>query len=176
LRLELSTEKTLVTPVTAPLRFLGHHVRVRVHPSRRKLVSTAVIPKDRSQRLRERIKGMFRASTLQSTLANRLRLLNPVLRGWCNFYRHAWGAKRVFAALDHYVWWTIFRWLKKKHSRAATELLDKQYGWRKPGRRGLRWKDGDARPFECERVRVQQFKLGWLKPPAFAITDGEPGA
>jgi hypothetical protein len=38
-----------------------------------------------------------------------------MLRGWCNFYRHAWGAKHVFSAIDHYVWWTIFRWLKKKH-------------------------------------------------------------
>lgn len=23
---------------------------------------------------------------------------------WGNFYRHAWGAKRVFTAIDHYVW------------------------------------------------------------------------
>jgi hypothetical protein len=48
LSLELSEAKTLVTPVTEPMRFLGHHIRVRRHPSRRKMVSTAVIPKARS--------------------------------------------------------------------------------------------------------------------------------
>jgi hypothetical protein len=40
LGLELSEAKTLVTPVTEPMRFLGHHIRVRRHPSRRKMGST----------------------------------------------------------------------------------------------------------------------------------------
>jgi len=31
----------------------------------------------------------------------------------------AWGAKHVFSAVDHYVWWPIYRWLRKKHVRAA---------------------------------------------------------
>ncbi len=46
LHLELSDAKTLVTPVTTTMRFLGHHVRVREHPTSGRLVSTAVIPKD----------------------------------------------------------------------------------------------------------------------------------
>ena len=33
LGLSLSPEKTLVTPVTSAMRFLGHHLRVRPHPS-----------------------------------------------------------------------------------------------------------------------------------------------
>jgi RNA-directed DNA polymerase len=176
LNLDLSESKTLVTPVTSPLRFLGHHVRVRRHPGHGRWVSTAVVPKDRSHMLRERIKDMFRRPTIQLSLESRLRLLNPILRGWCNFYRYAWGAKRVFDSIDHYVWWTIYRWLRKKHPAAPIRVLRKRYGWTKPGRGGLRWKDGDIRPFELAPTRVQHFKLGWLKPPAFAVTDGEPGA
>ena len=88
LTLELSESKTLITSVRTPLRFLGHHVRVRHHPSHGRLVSTCVIPKERSHRLRERIKDMFRRSTVQSSLADRLRMLNPVLRGWCNVIVH----------------------------------------------------------------------------------------
>jgi group II intron reverse transcriptase/maturase len=176
LTLELSESKTLVTSVMAPLRFLGHHVRVRHHPSHGRLVSSAVIPKERSHRLRERIKDIFRRSTIQSSLAERLRMLNPVLRGWCNFYRYAWGAKRVFGSIDHYVRWTIYRWLRKKHPDTPIKELLRQYGWRKPGRRGIKWRDGEVRPFELSRTRVQPFRLGWLKPPAFATTDGEPGA
>lgn len=176
LSLELSEAKTLVTPVTTPLRFLGHHVRVRAHPRHGQLVSTAVIPKDRSHLLRERIKDLFRRSTTGSTLESQLKLLNPILRGWCNFYRHAWGAKRVFSQIDHYVWWTIYRWLRKKHPTWSKRKLGTRYGWRKPGRRSLRWQDGGTRPFEMARMQVHPFRFAWLKPANFAIADGEPGA
>jgi group II intron reverse transcriptase/maturase len=173
LNLELSEAKTLVTPVTEKMRFLGHHVRVRVHPTNGRLVSTAVIPKDRSHRLRELIKDHFRESTAGRSLGERLNLLNPVLRGWGNFYRHAWGAKHVFDSLDHYVWWTIFRWLKKKHERAPWKFLQAKYGWRKPGGRTVRWRDEKVVPYELALVPVEHFKLGWLKPPDFASTSME---
>lgn len=100
LALMLSPEKTLVTPVTSTLRFLGHHLRVRRHPLRRNLTPRLVIPKDRSQRLRRTIERIFDRRTITETLADRLRVLNPVPRGWGYFYRHAWGAKRVFATID----------------------------------------------------------------------------
>jgi hypothetical protein len=174
--LELSEAKTLVTPVTKTLRFLGHHIRVRAHPTHGRLASAVVIPKDRSHRLRERIKDILARSTIQSSLADRLRLLNPILRGWCNFYRYAWGAKHVFYGLDHYVWWTILRWLRKKHPTTTMKVLCRRYGWRKSGRGALRWGDGDVRPFQLGGTPVHRFKLGWLKPPAFAIAEGEPGA
>jgi group II intron reverse transcriptase/maturase len=119
LSLELSETKTSVTSVTKPIPFLGHHVRVRVHPRTEKLVSTVVVPKDRGHRLRERVKAFLGCSTTWDTLESRLKLLNPILRGWCNFYRHAWGAKKVFAGLDYYVWWAVLRWLQKKHPQRS---------------------------------------------------------
>lgn len=177
LNLELSDAKTLVTPVTRPLRFLGHHVRVRIHPTNRRLVSTSVVPRERSQRLRERIKALFRCRSTGQALAERLRELNWMLRGWAYFYRHAWGAKRVFASLDNYVWWTILRWLKKKHSGVSMDRLARRYGLRQYKGRGLRWQDGGVVPFATATVRVRPFKLGWLKPPCYATKlCGEPGA
>jgi RNA-directed DNA polymerase len=168
LGLELSERKTLVTPVTDAMRFLGHQVRVRRHPGHRRMVSTALIPKDRSKQLRQRIKDLFRRETVGRSLEDRLQKLNPMLRGWCNFYRHAWGAKRIFAALDHYLWWTILRWLRKKHPHASMRSLRNRYGWRKPGGRALRWRDGAAVPFEAALVPVRHFELGWQKAPSFA--------
>jgi RNA-directed DNA polymerase len=172
LNLELSEAKTLVTSVMQPMRFLGHHVRVRAHPTNGKLVSTAVIPKDRSQRLRDAIKVRFKKTTDQSLQAV-LTSLNPLLRGWSYFYRHAWGAKHVFNALDNYVWWTIYRWLRKKHRRVSMARLRARYGWSLPGRRGLRWRDGDQTPFEMAHVRVGRFRTGWLITPDFASTSAE---
>lgn len=173
LQLELSETKTLVSPVTERLRFLGHHVCVRMHPVRKRLVGTAVIPKDRSQRIRERIKAHFGRGTTNRSLEERLSELNPVLRGWSNFYRHAWGAKHVFCFLDYYLWWTILRWLKKKHKNASMKFLRTRYGHRKAGQRNTQWKDGEVVPFSLARVAVERYRLGWLKPPDFAVKSME---
>ena len=174
LGLELSETKTLVTPVANCMRFLGHHVRVRRHPEHQRMVSACVIPKSRSLLMRERVKHLFEKGTTHRTLGDQLQQLNPMLRGWANYYRHAWGAKKVFSFLDHYVWCTIDRWLKKKH-RISTKRLANRYGWRKPGGRAVRWKDGNTRVFETSTVRVEQYKLGWINN-YFGRVDGEPGA
>lgn len=177
LGLELSEEKTLVTSVTKPMLFLGYHVFVRRHPDHGRMVSTTVIPKERSQRLRRRVKRFFRRHNVGKSLGDQLRALNPVLRGWCNFYRHAWGAKKVLHGLDNYVWWTIYRWLRKKHRGASARSLKARYGLtQKTGARTTKWHDGSTVLVEMSRVTVEPYRLAWARPPHFAIHHGEPGA
>lgn len=172
LNLELSEAKTAITPVTSPMRFLGHHVRVQRSPMYG-WNSKCVIPKERSKRLRSLVRGHFRGDTRNATLKKRLDLLNPTLRGWSNYYRHAWGAKRVFATLDSHVWWTIRRWLTAKHTKVGMRRLYAQYGWRKPGGRTWRWRDGSTVPFEMVRQRVERYRHAWMKTPDFASTSRE---
>jgi RNA-directed DNA polymerase len=171
--LTLSPEKTLVTPVTSTLRFLGHHLRVRRHPTRRHLTSRLVILKDRSQRLRRSIELTFDRSTITETLESRLERINPILRGWGNFYRHAWGAKRVFIAIDNYVWWTIKRWLRKKHPRSGMDVIASQYGWHVPRQKALRWRDGDTVPVPLAAIRVVRYWQGTDPGPHYASTSRE---
>ena len=168
LGLELSEEKTLVTPVTETMRFLGHHIKVRRHPGHGRWVSTALIPRDRSQRLRRTVKQFFSRATTGRTLEERLQEINRVLRGWGYFYRHAWGAKRIFSAIDHHVWWTILRWLRKKHRVQTDKLIKKRYGWRKPRGRMIRWHDGKTKCFAVASLRVLPYSLAWQKAPYFA--------
>jgi RNA-directed DNA polymerase len=120
LNLELSDAKTAVTPVTSPMRFLGHHVRVQRSPIYG-WCSKCVIPKDRSKRLRSLVRRHFARDTQCASLDKRLGLLNPMLRGWSTYYRHTWGAKRVFANLDRHVWWTIRRWLEPNTRGSACD-------------------------------------------------------
>jgi hypothetical protein len=168
LGLTLSPEKTLVTQVTNTMRFLGHHLRVRRRPTTRRLVPRLVVPRDCSVRLRRTIHGIFDRKTLCESLESRLRLLNPVLRGWGNCYRHAWGAKRVFAAIDHHVWWTLLRWLRKKHPDARQHDLNARYGWRKPRQRMLRWGDGTMVPMALASIRVVRYAPGADPGPTYA--------
>jgi group II intron reverse transcriptase/maturase len=176
LGLDLAEAKTLVTPVTKPMSFLGHHVLVRRHPGHGRQVSASLVPKERSQRFRKKIKQLFKKASTGSSLPDLLRRLNPMLRGWANFYRHAWGAKKVFTFLDHYAWWTIARWLQKKH-RISLKRLVPRYAKRSAGGRGMRWSDGGVTLFETASVRVEQYKLGWMHEPYFAThMEGKPGA
>jgi RNA-directed DNA polymerase len=171
LGLELSEEKTLVTPVTERMNFLGHRIVVRPHPCDGRMVVTNLVPKEASHRFRETIKQMFQRHTLHLSLANRLRVLNPMLRGWGNYYRHAWGAKKVLNAIDYYVWSLILRWLCKKHRRRVDYIV-RRYRRRPSGASGG-WQDGDVVLFNIRSISVRPFQHGWLRTPDFASTSME---
>jgi RNA-directed DNA polymerase len=47
-------------------------------------------------------------------LADLLRRLNPVLQGWCTYFRHG-VSKRTFGDVDHFAFWRVVGWLKKRH-------------------------------------------------------------
>lgn len=175
LGLELAERKTLVTPVTRSLRFLGHHIRVR-NGRHGSPIAAAAIPKDRCQRLREIIKDLFHRSTIGGTLRERIAQLNPRIRGWAYFFRHARGAKYVFCAIDHYIWWTILRWLKKKHPGQSMKRLVAKYSWRKSGGKAIRWQDGGLKLFEVSSIATGPYRLQWERPPEYAKIYGKPGA
>ena len=176
LGLELSETKTLITPVTKTFAFLGHHVCVRHSRGFKRMACVTLIPKERSHRLRERIKRLCRNSTEQS-LHDLLRGLNWLLRGWSAFYRHAWGAKRVFGSLDYYAWWTVFRWLRKKHQHTSVKRLKALYPPSKePGTRRGQWHHDGVTLFVTGRTKVEPYRLAWARPPHYAIHHGEPGA
>jgi hypothetical protein len=103
-----------------------------------------------------------------ASLDKRLELLNPLLRGWSTYYRHAWGAKRVFAQWDRHVWGTIRRWLRAKQAGIGMRRIYTRYGWRKPGGRTWRWRDGGTIPFEMVSRRVQRYRHAWMKTPVKA--------
>jgi len=147
--LELSEQKTVITHIQDGFNFLGHTVR-------RYGDKLLTIPKESNVKsLREKIR-----LCLQSTLAlgqkALIRKLNPILRGWANFYRHA-AAKATFDKLDHYVHWRIWRWTKRRHSnKSAQWRKDKYYsaagdGW-KFSVRYLRKSDGKLKVMQLYRL------------------------
>jgi hypothetical protein len=172
LNLELAEAKTLITPVTEPIRFLGFHFRVQRHPVYG-WTSKVFIPKDKSRSLRRSIKLVFRRSTIHRSLENRLAELNPIIRGWAYFYRYATGAKRVFSDIDNNVWHTIYRWLRKKHPKSNMGKLYKRYARRVSGKRSLKWHDGNVEPFKLASVHVCRYRSYWDSRPNFASTPVE---
>ena len=69
--------------------------------------------------------------TRHRQLAELLRRLNPVLRGWCNYFRHGVSA-RSFSYIDHYAFGRVLRWLRKRHAGLNLHTLVRRYlpAWR----------------------------------------------
>ena len=112
--LRLSVEKSRACHIDEGFDFLGFRIQRRrwtgrigkravyTWPSKRSLA--AVIAKVRTLTRRAR----------HRTLADLLHAINPVLRGWCSYFCHG-ASKRVFGYLDHFTWWRIANWLRKRH-------------------------------------------------------------
>ena len=67
---------------------------------------------------------------LNLPLADLLRRLNQVLRGWTNYFRHG-VSKRTFGYLRSFVWQRVVSWLRRKYRRANWEQLRRRHllGW-----------------------------------------------
>ena len=114
--LELSEQKTVITPIQDGFNFLGHTVRKYKN---KLLIKPA---QNRVQELQAKIK-----QTIQSSLAlsqeGLIRKLNPLLRGWANYFRNA-ASKRTFSAVDMYLFQQLWQWAKRRHPT-------KSAGWKR---------------------------------------------
>ena len=117
--LELSEQKTVITHITQGFDFLGHTVRKFGN----KLLTYPA--KSSVQRLQEKIRLCIQ-SALGLGPEVLLGKLNPMLRGWANYYRHA-AAKRTFQRLDHDVFWQLLRWAKRRHPAQSATWRKRKY-------------------------------------------------
>ena len=128
--LRLSEEKTRVCHIDEGFDFLGWRIQRRAWRSRTGKMAVYTYPSKKSL---ASIKGKVRRLTRRArhrTLADLLRRLNPVLRGWCTYFRHG-VTKRTFGYIDHFAFWRVVGWLKKRHSGLNMHTLVRRYlpGW-----------------------------------------------
>jgi RNA-directed DNA polymerase len=140
MRLTLSPEKTAITHVDDGFDFLGFRIQRRPRPGR--LPAAYSFPSKRAFReIKHRIKELTKQGTTSLSLNEIVHALNPILRGWTSYHRHA-VAKRCFNYLDHYLWWRIVLWLRKKHPRLTWGQVKRRYwgrDWTSPDGTRLHW-------------------------------------
>lgn len=133
LGLRLSVEKSRVCHLDEGFDFLGFRIQRRrkrgtnrmhvyTYPSKTALLS--ITAKVRALTTRARHHG----------LADLLGRLNPVLRGWCAYFRHG-VSKSTFAYLNAYAWQRVTRWLRKRHKRITWTELYRRFLTSRPGNR-----------------------------------------
>ncbi|MBN2569579.1 MAG: group II intron reverse transcriptase/maturase [Deltaproteobacteria bacterium] len=52
--------------------------------------------------------------------------LNPVIRGWCNYYKHV-CSKRTFDSLSYFLWQNLRRWGLRRHRGKSTKYVANKY-------------------------------------------------
>ncbi len=76
--------------------------------------------------IKAKVKTITRQGT-NNSLTDLLRQLNPVLRGWTNYFRHA-VAKQTFSYLEEYTWRRVIGWLRRKYHRGNWKQLRRRLG------------------------------------------------
>jgi RNA-directed DNA polymerase len=128
LGLALSREKTSITHIDEGIEFLGWSIKRQ--PGRDGRPKIYTYPSKRSlQAVMGKVKQITRSGHNQ-TLDQLLRRLNPVLRGWCAYFRHG-VSSRTFNYLRAYVWRRVTIWLRHKHRGRNWRWLRHHYlpGW-----------------------------------------------
>ncbi len=129
--LRLSAEKTHLTHIDDGFDFLGWRIQRRTWQGRGGIKKTVyTYPSKKSL---ASIKAKIRLLTRRNahrTLADLLRRINPTLRGWCVYFQHG-VSKRTFSYIDHFAFWRIVGWLKKRHPKLNTHTVIRRHlpGW-----------------------------------------------
>ena len=156
--LRLSEDKTRVCHIDEGFDFLGFRIQRRAWRGRPGKRAVYTYP---SKKALASVKGKVRRATRRHrhrTLAQLLRQVNRILRGWCNYFRHGVSA-RTFNYLDHFAWWRIVGWLRKRHRGLNWGTLSRRYlpGWE--------IRDGKTEMFRPRRVAVTRYRYRGTRIP-----------
>lgn len=117
--LELSAEKTRITHIEDGFDFLGQNVRkyhgkLLIKPARNNL-----------QQFLDKVRAIIKAHP-QTTAANLIGLLNPLIRGWANYHRHV-VSKETFGKVDTAIFHALWRWAKRRHPGKGAYWIKHKY-------------------------------------------------
>ena len=167
--LVFNEDKTRIVHLDDGVDFLGFNVRryrgkLLIKPSK------AAVKRIRA-RLTAEMKAL-RGHNAQMVLIR----LNPVIRGWSAYYRHAVSA-RVFNELDYHVWKLTYKWAKFTHPHKGKRWITSRYFGAFNSSRRDRWVFGDRDSgayllkFAWTKITRHTLVKGWASPDDPALTD-----
>lgn len=119
--LELSKEKTRITHISKGFDFLGFNVRKYGKEQKFLTKPTKASVKSFLADIKATIRANFGSKT-----ENLIRLLNPKITGWCNYYRHS-AASKIFSYMDHRIYKMLNRWTRKRHYNKGFNWIYQKY-------------------------------------------------
>ena len=163
--LRLSEAKTKICHIDEGFDFLGFRIQRRLKRGTTRRVVYTYPSKKALLAIIDKVRTLTRKGWHES-LTVLLRRVNPVLRGWCNYFRHGVSAA-TFSYLDEYAWRRVTLWLRKRHPGTKWAALRRRYlpGWR-PTEDGVTL-------FHPETVTVSRYRYrGAAIPTPWALASG----
>ena len=154
----LSTEKTRVCHIDEGFDFLGWHIECQPWHGRPGKRAIYTYPSKKALRsVMEKVRRLTRRNK-HRTLADLLRAVNRTLQGWCEYFRHGVSA-RTFSYLDHFTWWRIYGWLRKRHDGLNRGTLVRRFfpNWE--------IRDGRVELFRPEQVPINRYRYRGARIP-----------
>ena len=122
LGLKLNTEKTKIVDMRngkEGFDFLGFHHRQIMSHRYRKMFTQKWAKKEAVKRLKQKLKERIGdRAVLKLSLGEIIKLVNPILRGWMNYFRFG-NSSNVFSDIDSYVHERLALWWGKKHHKSG---------------------------------------------------------
>lgn len=171
--LRLSETKTKITHIDEGLDFLGFRIQRQTKPGTTKRYVYTYPSKDALASVKAKVRTLTRGST-NEPLEVLLRRLNPVLRGWAEYFKYGSSAA-TFGYLQAFTWRRVVCWLRHKHPKATWKQLRRRHlpGWRPT--------DGETVLFDSSTVRIVRYRYRgeriptpWTSAATWAC--GEPDA
>jgi RNA-directed DNA polymerase len=122
--LVFNEDKTRIVNLEEGFEFLGFNLRRyrRRHQPGKLLITPSP---EAVRRIRNRLATELRTLRGSNAMAVIARL-NPIIRGWAAYYRGVVSSK-VFAALDHHLWWLTYRWACHSHPTKPKKWITRRY-------------------------------------------------
>jgi RNA-directed DNA polymerase len=136
--LKLSEEKTKITHITEGFQFLGYWIE-RSTGGRGKMVPKVIIPKSAIMRFRHAVRRILTPTSTSEATVAKIRAMNQLTRGWCEYYRSTSSPGRIFSMLDKEIYDGMTHWLGKKYDITITRVRDRfQFSLGKPSGLGTK--------------------------------------
>ncbi|MFF2464158.1 group II intron maturase-specific domain-containing protein, partial [Streptomyces mirabilis] len=126
------------------------------------------------KRFRKRLAAEMRALRGANAEAVLMKL-NPIIRGWAAYYRHA-VSSRTFNDLDDYLWKLTYKWAKYTHPHKPKKWITARYFGRFNRFRQDRWVFGDHQSgafllkFVWTKIVRHVLVKGWASPDDPTLT------
>jgi len=162
----LSQEKTRIVHLSEGVDFLGFNIRHYPAPQTSRTGWKLLIKpsKESGQKVRKKLKDLWKK--VQGTNAQTvLGRLNPVIRGWANYFRTA-VAKEIFNGLDKWMYHKADHYTRRLHpKKSKTWRYHKYWGRLHLDRRDL-WVFGD------KQTGAYLLKFGWFPIERHTLVKG----
>ena len=117
--LKLSETKTRIVHIDEGFDFLGFTVR---------RYCGVILTKPQKVKVAQHLRAIrdYLSGHRQATPSQVIGELNPLIRGWANYYRHG-ASSRTFHSVDHHVQAKLWRWAKRRHPTKSAAWVRSRY-------------------------------------------------